>query len=761
MNKEDIIILGAIKTINNRLEILDKLNSYRVVEIWDNYVVRKVVYKEKEWEVKKPHGMERFIPILIIPSNHEKEIRKQLLQMGIPGEYIKSWWYCYHKIKKDIIKKYSSESNYQIQTVINYLKDNELYVFNNGLYEKYQDKEKEITVEFDEEAGLVYSYWNKQKIYLKRGMNAKSAKSYINSLHMEQDRSSPHCYEQNCIIGRQSDVIVDAGAAEGFFSLERAESARHIYLVECDQGWIEALKHTFAPYANKVTIIKKYLSNKSDEQHVTLDELDNMGIPISVVKMDIEGEERYALEGGKRLLSQNRKIDIVSCSYHKTDDYKMIAEILLKNQFKVSFTDGYMFFPYGDSVLSELRHGLVCGKKEKKYNVYIWGIGKSYKSLRNAFKENCKILGLLDSYAESKNEVVMNPQILRNACYDYVLVTAVHYDTILDSYKKMGLPREKIICLWDEEDDLYDFIDYHILKYVKQHYYIEKYRLRLANAPYEFSGEQEPKIIDATILLKEIYENRKSLARFGDGEFELMRMRERPWFQEVDKNLAERLKEVLNSNLYSLCIAIANNFGSLAEYTDSAADAIRAYLTKDNSREEIIKLFPPHRIFYDAYVSRPYIIYRDKHGAETIFRLWKKVWGNRNILLVEGKTSRMGVNNDLLMNVGSVRRILCPDINAFSKYKAILERVVQYAKKGDLIMIKLGPTATVLAYDLAQMGYQAIDIGQLDNEYDWYRMGVEKQVEIKGKMVAESLNGRLPDEIDDVKYKDEIICCVE
>ena len=40
-----------------------------------------------------------------------------------------------------------------------------------------------------------------------------------------------------------------------------------------------------------------------------------------------------------------------------------------------------------------------------------------------------------------------------------------------------------------------------------------------------------------------------------------------------------------------------------------------------------------------------------------------------------------------------------------------------------LILIALGPTATVLAYDLAKEGYWAIDIGHLDLEYEWFLKG--------------------------------------
>ena len=46
-----------------------------------------------------------------------------------------------------------------------------------------------------------------------------------------------------------------------------------------------------------------------------------------------------------------------------------------------------------------------------------------------------------------------------------------------------------------------------------------------------------------------------------------------------------------------------------------------------------------------------------------------------------------------------------------------------------MIIIALGPTATVLAYDLAKEGYQALDMGHFDIEYEWYlRNATKKQL---------------------------------
>ena len=78
-----------------------------------------------------------------------------------------------------------------------------------------------------------------------------------------------------------------------------------------------------------------------------------------------------------------------------------------------------------------------------------------------------------------------------------------------------------------------------------------------------------------------------------------------------------------------------------------------------------------------------------------------------------------------------------------------------------LFLIALGPTATVLAYDLTKYGYQAIDIGHFDIEYEWFLRGIkEDKVAIEGKYTNEVVGGDDVADILDNKYKNEIITMV-
>ena len=127
-------------------------------------------------------------------------------------------------------------------------------------------------------------------------------------------------------------------------------------------------------------------------------------------------------------------------------------------------------------------------------------------------------------------------------------------------------------------------------------------------------------------------------------------------------------------------------------------------------------------------------------------------------MIIEGKQTRMGVGNDLFEKSKSVRRILCPSVNAFEKYDKILDCIVENAAADDLILMALGPTASILAYDLHNKGFQAVDIGHVDLEYEWMKMGAKDKVRIPGRFMNELDGGEYVDNSAiDCTYLDQII----
>lgn len=762
---EKVILHGVGNIFPKVCNILKHNPDICVVEVWDtdtSKIGETVCINKKNLIISYPHMLESYIPVIITSVKYENEIRKELMsRFNIPKEYIKEWLYCAQNVKENILRKYNGTHDWQLTLELKNIQQNGLHIFNNGLYEKYIDFEDSIPLYRDKARECWYSLWKGNKLYLKRSMDEREARRYLCSICCEQDTKSPHSY--TLINDEENSVVIDAGAAEGIFSLEHIDKAKKLYIVESDTEWIEALQWTFEPYKNKIQIVQKFLSDHSDDYNITVDDLIG-DIPVSLIKMDIEGDEIKALKGADRTLSKNQNMYIALCTYHNADDAVILSKKLLEYHFCVHFTDGYMFFPMGNNLPNDLRHVLLIGKKSRKETIFVWGAGHFYQIFIKALLlKKCQLNGILDSRFEEieSTEKILDPRCLINEDFDYVVVMAKKYKNICEEYIKYGLPREKLIILWKDDTSCYDFIDTNYINLIKKEEEVNIYKTRISNLPYELNHKSDYIINKSEDLLQELIVNHKSLSRFGDGEFEMMRMRNRPWFQRVDEKLSKMLKKIIDEDMPNLCVAIPDNFGSLDHYTEEAADGIRTYMTQNNTREHILKLIPNNRIYYNAYVTRPYIIYRNKRLAGHIFSLWKELFKGRNLLVVEGEFSRIGVGNDLFKNVSTIRRILCPSCDAYRNYDVILETVLAHVQLNDLILISLGPTATVLAYDLASMGYQAIDIGQIDNEYEWYRRGVEERVAIPGKMVAELSWGNRHKGFDDPTYINQVLCKIK
>ena len=204
-------------------------------------------------------------------------------------------------------------------------------------------------------------------------------------------------------------------------------------------------------------------------------------------------------------------------------------------------------------------------------------------------------------------------------------------------------------------------------------------------------------------------------------------------------------------------VAIADNYGNLERYSEQAKREIRFYLTRQ-VRKEHLQILKRDRKYYNAYVTRPYVMYNDSKTdcPQNRFENLKKIWADRKCVFIEGKYTALGVGNDLFSGAESIQRIIGPAENAFHAYDKILECCKNQAKD-KLFLLALGPTATVLAYDLCKMGYQAVDIGHIDLEYEWFLKGQGCRTEIVGKYNNELAGGDKPVEIKDKQYQSQIM----
>ncbi|HEV1532663.1 glycosyltransferase [Streptococcus pneumoniae] len=271
----------------------------------------------------------------------------------------------------------------------------------------------------------------------------------------------------------------------------------------------------------------------------------------------------------------------------------------------------------------------------------------------------------------------------------------------------------------------------------------------------ETLGEPEKpiKVIGIDQTLDYVIKNKSSLVRFGDGEVNLMWGLPIP-YQNHDLELANQLKHIVGlESDEKLVVCLPDAFDDRFVFTWWATPFWKEHM---NVYMDFYKELCKGSWYGSTFISRPYIDYEDKSKAKGQFEKLKSIWENRDILIVEGITSRSGVGNDLFDKVKSVKRIICPSHNAYSVVDNIQEEIMKHAE-GRLILCMLGPTAKVLSYNLCQMGYQVLDVGHIDSEYEWMKMGAKTKVKFSHKHTAEHNFDQDIEFIDDETYNSQIV----
>ena len=257
--------------------------------------------------------------------------------------------------------------------------------------------------------------------------------------------------------------------------------------------------------------------------------------------------------------------------------------------------------------------------------------------------------------------------------------------------------------------------------------------------------------IDET--LDYIIENKSSLIRFGDGEINMLAGHSIP-YQDYDEELVSTMRDIIGQeSRKELVVCLPDAFTDRFRFTYWAIPFWKDHM---DHYMDFYRELCSDSWYGSTFVSRPYIDFEDKSQAKSQFEKLKSIWKNRDLLIVEGATSRSGVGNDLFDEANSIKRIICPSHSAFSRVHEIEHEIEKYAA-GRLILCMLGPTAKVLAYHLSQNGYQVLDIGHIDSEYEWMKMGAKTKVKFSHKHTAEYNFDQDIEFIEDEIYNSQIV----
>jgi len=270
---------------------------------------------------------------------------------------------------------------------------------------------------------------------------------------------------------------------------------------------------------------------------------------------------------------------------------------------------------------------------------------------------------------------------------------------------------------------------------------------------------KKPNVLSSIDTVDYIVKNRCSISRYGDGELSVMEGIGIS-FQDANETLAKKLKNVAKNTDTKMMVCIPDIFDKKRYNKKILKDSSCKFWDNEKLKREFLwrKYFESQSVLGDALISRFYMRNLHKSGVDEYVKKLKKIWDKRDIIFIEGKDSRLGYHNNLFDNSSSIKRILCPQKNAFDKYDEIVATIQKEAKKSDLIVLALGPTATAMAYDLHKLGFQALDLGHIDIEYEWFRMKATEKVPIPSKHVNECNSlGETSQNNLDKEYLDQIV----
>lgn len=208
-----------------------------------------------------------------------------------------------------------------------------------------------------------------------------------------------------------------------------------------------------------------------------------------------------------------------------------------------------------------------------------------------------------------------------------------------------------------------------------------------------------PAVMSAEETLKIVVEKKLSFSRIGDGEFNLI-IDETNVFNNNDDQLKQRLIEISEAKHSCNCLICLNN-----------------YKPKNNVMN---KWFLYHGLFALPRILSTVKFQKQNFGdayflCKTLnqksITAIKSIWQNRKILFVCNEASLCQDDvYDLFNNVKEKKFLFVPAKDAFNNYNEILKEIKTYTSEW-IIYLECGATASVLSWDLAQMGYRALDMG--------------------------------------------------
>lgn len=257
------------------------------------------------------------------------------------------------------------------------------------------------------------------------------------------------------------------------------------------------------------------------------------------------------------------------------------------------------------------------------------------------------------------------------------------------------------------------------------------------------------KLLGRLETLQHAIHHNLGIVRFGDGEMTFAfnghnsKFSGIP-FQEANSDLSSRLRGILQNQTKNVLVCFNNSFSKQDRYFcildyERGAKSYSNFDSVNKSRDvgilvrkreyhlyrnwlKRIQSFSSIQILGEAtcfMLSFFYEEYKENRIIE-VCDLYRQMFIDRHIVIVAPNTPLMGdsfvelVKAGVIVSPKQVSFIPIPPQNCFRQYKEILASILSL-KNVDAVMIQAGPTATILAYELACLhGILAYDVGSLN-----------------------------------------------
>ena len=214
-------------------------------------------------------------------------------------------------------------------------------------------------------------------------------------------------------------------------------------------------------------------------------------------------------------------------------------------------------------------------------------------------------------------------------------------------------------------------------------------------------GPNYPDVVGEWETLLKVLDG-KSIARYGDGEFNLVRGGDCVSQRRTPEIRAE-LQDILHSNDKNLLVAIPR----LDSRSPKNVNWLKCCAQYGNYLSH-------KKQYYSAFITRP-----DSApwiATTSYFDLIEQLWEGKDITMVYGSKRSLSADFPALASAKSIEVVETDYAHTYHRIAEIEQRVCSAGRHTVLLMC--GPTATCLAARLSKKGLHAVDLGHIGM---WWR----------------------------------------